>query len=458
MNIRKFASSLFGQVLFGIVGGVLVGALWPGKFLDWFWAWEDAAPYIKALGDIFLRAIRMVLGPIVLCIVVVGMARAGGAKQLGRVGAKAMAYFFGATILSLLLGWAAAALIRPGEGFGADMATLDPAGLAQYEASAQATQSNLQFFINMMPNNAIAAFAQGDILQILVFSIFLGLAFASMGSKADRIIDVIDTIGHALFRVVGFVMRFAPIAAFGAIAYVVGEFGIETLGNYTQLIFCLYAASAIWLVAFLWPVCRFGAGLSVWKLMAYIREEIFITLGTISSAAVLPRLLEKMQQMGCKKPVVGLVLPAAYSFNMTGSAIYMTIAPIFIAQALGIDFSWQEILGMVFFLIFASKAMAGVAGSSMVVMFLALDNTASLPTVGLLLILGIDRIQNEVRSVLNMIGNVVATAVMARWENGLDVERARAVLNGEINVEDALETGDDVSAEGLAEHARELKG
>jgi len=428
VRVKAFMGSLFGQIVVGFVAGVVVGHFLP-----------QTGPYLKPLGDLFIRAVQMVIGPIILCTVVVGIARAGGSGQIGRVGGKALIYFFAMTAVALSFGLAAGNIFRPGDGLHADPLALDSSRIAQYEKTAEETPGIIEFLVGLVPNNIVQALATGNIIQVLVFAVLLGLAMAAMGQRVARVIDGLDAIGDALLRIVGFVMRLAPLAAFGAMAFAISEFGIAALDQMAKVIACLFGAAILYVLVILWPVCAIGARLNFWKLMAYVREEIVITIGTVSSAAVLPRLLEKMERLGVARPVVGLVLPASFSFNLAGSAIYLALAPLFIAQALDIQFGWREQATMFFLLMFTSKAVAPVAGSSMVVILASLQASEVLPVAGLALILGIDRIQNEARATVNMMGNVVATAVLARTENAIDLERARRVLDGEIDVEAALE-------------------
>ncbi|MDB5451560.1 MAG: C4-dicarboxylate transporter, partial [Caulobacteraceae bacterium] len=315
---------------------------------------------------------------------------------------------------------------------------------AQYAKGTTAHPSLIDFLVGLVPNNAAEAFVRVDIIHILVFAILLGFALSSMGARAEKLIDSFDDLGHALLRIVGFVMHLAPLAAFGAMAFTIGKYGIETLGQLFKLVLCLYGAALFFIVAVIWPICRFWGGISLLKLIRFFREELLITLGTASSEAVLPRMLEKLQVLGCGKSTVGLVVPAGYSFNLAGSTLYMTLAPLFIAQALNIHLGWREQLTMFTLLLFTSKGIAGVAGASMVVLATTLEASSVLPVAGLALVLGIDRIQNEIRSVTNLIGNAVATVVLARSEKDFDIVRARQILDGRMDVESLLETGEEL--------------
>ncbi len=436
----RFLKSLYVQVLIGLAGGILVGHFIP-----------ESAKYLKPLADMFVNLIKMIVGPIVFCTVLVGIAKAGSAKTVGRLGAKSLLYFEVVTTIALVVGLTAAHVFRPGDGVGADPATYANAALpANLAKNANAIPHSgdlwldfINFVVGLVPSNIVNSFAQGSIIHILLFSILLGLALASMGEKAQGLVKGIDTLGHGLLRIIGYIMRLAPLAAFGAMAYTIGEHGIDSLRQLGKLILCLYGACAVFILGVLWPICRFIGGISLWKLMKYIREEIFITLGTASSEAVLPRMLEKMEKLGARKEVVGFVIPAGYSFNLDGSTLYMPLATLFIAQALGIDLTWQQQAIMFGTLIFTSKGIAGVAGASMVVLLTALESTQVLPVAAITLVLGIDRIQNEVRSLTNIIGNAVATVVLARWEKSLDMTRAHHVLNGNVDVEATMDSSEE---------------
>jgi aerobic C4-dicarboxylate transport protein len=375
----------------------------------------------------------MIIGPIVLCTVVVGIARVGSAKAVGRLGGKALLYFEVVTTIALFIGLAAGHIFRPGDGINADRATLDAtAAVDTAVKNAQAIPSKLDFFVSLIPTNIVDSFAKGNIIHILIFAILLGLALSALGARGARLTEIIDDLGHALLKIIGYVMRIAPLAAFGAMAFTIGKFGPDALINLAKLIACLYGACAVFILCVLWPICRFGAGVSLWKLVKYIKEELFITLGTASSEAVLPRMLQKMEKVGCDRQVVGLVIPAGYSFNLDGSTLYMPLAVLFIAQALNVELSFETQVTVFLTLMVTSKGIAGVAGASMAVLVTGLQATGDiLPVAALTLVLGIDRIQNEVRSFTNLIGNAVATLVIARSEKALNLDVARAVLNGE---------------------------
>ena len=416
----RFLKSLGGQLLIGMILGVLLGHFVP-----------DLAVKMKPLGDVFVRAIKMIIIPLVLCVVTVGVARVGGGKRFGRIGVKALIYFQIMTTSALALGWLVAEVFKPGAGINASLASLDTSLVAQFE-KAEGPSTLSAFLVNIVPDNIFGAMARGEVLPILLFSILLGLALQAMGAKKDRLVDVIDDAGHALIKLVGLVMRIAPFAAFGALAFAVGSYGLDTLGSLAKLIFCLYGASIVFVLVLYWPITWLLCGLNPLKLIKYFREEIYIVLAAASSETVLPRVLEKLENLGASRTCVGMVVPAAYSFNLAGSCIYLTLAPLFIAQALNIHMTFEQQFAMFGLLLLTSKGMAGIGGAALVVMATTMTAGGVIPLAGMALIIGIDRIQNEVRTLLNMAGNVIAGIVIARSENEFDLERARLVLDGLI--------------------------
>ena len=416
----RLLKSLYVQVMIGLFGGILVGYLFP-----------QSADLLKPLGDLFIKAIKMVIGPVVLCTIVVGVAHVGSAKQVGRLGGKALVYFEVVTTLALVIGLVVANVFQPGRGINADLASIDTSGTTQYQSAAP-PKSMMDFFLSLVPGNIVDSFARGDMIHILVFAILLGLAIGGMGAKGHRLVETFDDMGHALLKIVGFVMKLAPIAAFGAMAFTVGKYGLDALAPLVNLIACLYLTCLVFLVVVLGSIAGFYAGISLWKLMKYFKEELFITLGTASSEAVLPRMLVKLEHLGCSKQVVGLVIPAGYSFNLDGTSIYLTMAYLFIAQAMNIDLSLEQQLFVLTVFLFTSKGIAGVAGASLVVLAATITATGYIPVAGMALMLGIDRFQNEIRSFTNLVGNAVATIVLAKSENAFDAERAHRVLNGEL--------------------------
>jgi aerobic C4-dicarboxylate transport protein len=414
-TIRKTFSKLYFQVLIGIVAGVLVGHFYP-----------DFGAQMKPLGDLFIKLIRMLLAPIIFASVVVGIARMNDLHQAGRVGLKAVVYFEVASTIALAIGLVIVNLIRPGSGMNIDPAQIDGSSIATYTHAAQ-QHGMLDFFMSIVPNSIVGAFANGDMLAIIFFSLLLAISLAKLGPRAAPFVDILDMFLQSMFGVVRIVMYVAPIGAFGGVAFTIAKYGIGTLASYGQLMLCLYLTSVIFVVVVLGFVMRM-CGLSLWKYLRYIREEIFITLGTASTEAVLPQMLVKMEKMGCARPVVGMVLPTGYTFNADGTAIYLTMAAIFIAQAMNIHLTiWDQLL-LLGVTLLTSKGSAGVAGAGFVALAGTLATMHKIPVSGLVLLLGVDRFLNEARAVTNLIGNGIATIVVARWEGALDMNLARAML------------------------------
>ena len=415
----RLLKSLYVQVLLGMIAGILVGYLFP-----------QSADALKPIGDVFVKAIRMVIGPVVLCTIVVGIAHVGDARKVGRLGVKALVLFEVLTTLAMIIGLVVANVFKPGAGLNADLASLDVSGVAQY-TKAEPAKSLTEFFVNLIPGNIVDSLAKGDLIHILVFAILLGFAVTGMGENGRKLTHSIEVLGHALLRIVGFVMKLAPLAAFGAMAFTIGKYGIDTLTQLGKLIACLYLTCFVFLAVVLAALSWFGGRINLWKLITYFRDEILITLGTASSEAVMPRMLLKLENLGCSKAVVGLVIPAGYSFNLTGTSIYLTMAILFIGQALNMPLDLSQQISILLVLLFASKGIAGVAGASLVVLAATLSATQIFPVEAMALILGIDRFQNEIRAATNLVGNAVSTIVLARSEGEFDADRAARVLNGE---------------------------
>ncbi|WP_186069277.1 C4-dicarboxylate transporter DctA [Burkholderia gladioli] len=426
-RIRKSLSRLYVQVLIGILAGVVVGHFLP-----------DLGSQLKPLGDLFIKLIRMALAPIIFASVVVGIARMNDLHEAGRVGVKALLYFEVASTLALLIGLVIVNLVRPGSGMNIDPATLDSASIATYTHAAQ-QHGMLEFFMSIVPGSIVGAFAKGEILPIIFFSVIFAIALAKLGPRTAPLVDMLDMFLQGMFGVVRIVMYVAPIGAFGGMAFTIGKYGIGTLASFGQLMLCLYLSSVLFVALGLGLAMRLS-GLSLWKYLRYIKDEILITLGTASTEAVLPQMLLKMERMGCSRPVVGMVLPTGYTFNADGTAIYLTMAALFIAQAMNLHLSiWDQLL-VLGVLLLSSKGSAGVAGAGFVALAATLATMRQIPVSGLVLLLGVDRFLNEARAVTNLIGNGVATVVVARWEGALDMERARAVLDRTHHEALALET------------------
>jgi len=424
----KFFKSLYFQVVMGLILGVIVGHVQPTLGVD-----------LKFLGDAFINLIKMIITPVIFCTVVVGIASMKSLKTVGRVGAKAILYFEIITTLALFIGLVVANVIQPGAGINADPASIDPKSVSSFAASAAKHQGLIEFIMGIIPSSVVDAFAKGNLLQVLLFSVLFGTSLAALGKKGEPVLDFLDRFGQALLGIVGIIMKLAPIGAFGAIAFTIGKYGIHTLSQLGLLVVCYYLTAILFIGGVLGAVCKL-AGFSLWKLIKYIKEEIFITLGTASTEAVLPRMMVKLEALGCPKSVVGLVLPTGYSFNLDGAAIYLTMATLFIAQAMNIDLSLMQQLGLVGIMLLTSKGGAGVAGAALIALAATLAATHTIPIEGMALVIGIDRIMNEIRAITNLIGNAVATIVVSKWENEMDAERAHKVLDGEIDVECELES------------------
>ncbi|MBC8746598.1 MULTISPECIES: dicarboxylate/amino acid:cation symporter [Paraburkholderia] len=411
-------SKLYVQVLIGIVAGVLLGHFYP-----------DIASQMKPLGDLFIKLIRMLLAPIIFASVVVGIARMNDLHLAGRVGVKALLYFELASTVALIAGMVVVNVIKPGSGMNIDPSQIDAAAISAYTHAAQ-QHGMLDFFMSIVPNSIVGAFANGEMLPIIFFSVLLAISLAKLGPRAAPFVDMLDMFLQGMFGIVRIVMYVAPIGAFGGMAFTIGKYGIGTLASFGELMLCLYLTSFFFVFVVLGLVMKL-CGLSLWKFLRYIRDEILITLGTASTEAVLPQMLIKMEAMGCPRPVVGMVLPTGYTFNADGTAIYLTMAALFIAQAMNVHLSlWDQflVLGV---LLLTSKGSAGVAGAGFVALAATLASMHKIPVEGLVLLLGVDRFLNEARAVTNLIGNGVATVVVARWEGQLDRDMARAVLNRE---------------------------
>lgn len=415
----KILKSLYIQVILAIIAGIALGYAYPKLGED-----------MKPLGDTFIRLVKMVVVPIIFCTVVSGIAAMRDAKQVGRVGGKAILYFEVATTLALVIGLVIVNLVGPGNGFHVDAKSLDPKAVASFTAAAQKAPSTLDFVLNIIPANVIEAFGKGDLLQVLFFSVLFGFALSRMGSSGHALQKVIDEVAHTMFGVVNIIMRVAPIGAFGAMAFTIGKYGVAALSNLAVLMICFYATCLLFVFGVLGVIARF-AGFSVWKFIKYIREELLIVLGTSSSESALPRLIAKLERMGCQKSVVGLVVPTGYSFNLDGTSIYLTMAAVFIAQATDTPLSLGQQIGLLGVLLLTSKGAAGVTGSGFVTLAATLAVIDSVPVAGLALILGIDRFMSEARALTNLVGNGVATVVVSRWENALDVAQMNKVLNGD---------------------------
>jgi aerobic C4-dicarboxylate transport protein len=409
---------LYVQVITAIVIGVVLGYVAP-----------DTGAAMRPLGDGFIRLVRMMIAPIIFSVVVVGIAKMGDLKAVGRIGIKALVYFEVISTLALVIGLVVVNVLKPGEGINADPASLDPSAVSAYATSAE-NLSTVDFLLNIIPTTVVGAFATGQILQVLLFSVMFGVALLQLGEPGRPLVSLIEQFSHGLFKMIHMIMRLAPIGAFGAMAFTIGRYGIGTLLQLGQMMAGVYLTCAMFVFVVLGAVARL-AGFSIWKFLKYIREEIVITIGTSSSEAVLPRLMAKLEHLGCSKPVVGLVVPTGYSFNLDGTSIYMTMGAIFISQATNTPLSMSQQIALLGLAILTSKGSAALTGGAFVTLAATLAAFPVVPVAGLALLIGIDRFMSEARALTNLIGNGVATVVIARWEGALDVDRMNRLLNGE---------------------------
>ncbi len=414
---KKMASSLYVQVLIAITLGVLLGYAAP--------EWGEK---MKPFGDGFIKLIKMVIAPIIFCTVVSGIAGMEDIKRVGRVGGKALIYFEVLTTVALIIGLLVVNITRPGEGMNADLSTVDVSVLAAYTKTAH-EQTVADFLLHTIPDTVIGAFAHGEILQVLLFSVLFGFALTNAGMKAKPLVHAIDQAAHGFFGVVNIIMRLAPVGAFGAMAFTIGKYGIGALANLGELILTFYLTCFIFIFVILGIIAKI-CGFSIGRFLYYIREEILIVLGTSSSESVLPRMIAKLEALGCSRPVVGMVIPTGYSFNLDGSSIYFTMAALFIAQASNTPLTLTHQLTLLAVLLLTSKGAAGVTGSGFITLAATLSSVHVIPVAGLALILGIDRFMSEARAITNLIGNGVATVVVAKWEGELDKEKMQKVLAG----------------------------
>lgn len=408
--------SLYVQVLVAITIGILLGHYYP-----------ETGVALKPLGDGFVKLIKMVIAPIIFCTVVSGIAGMQSMKSVGKTGGYALLYFEIVSTVALIIGLVVVNVVKPGAGMHIDVSTLNASSVAAY-AAAGAQQTTVGFLLNVIPNTVVGAFANGDILQVLMFSVLFGFALHRLGSYGKPVLDMIDRFAHVMFNIINMIMKLAPVGAFGAMAFTIGQYGVGSLVQLGYLMACFYITCLLFVLVVLGGICR-AHGFSVLKLIRYIREELLIVLGTSSSESALPRMLAKMERLGAKKSVVGLVIPTGYSFNLDGTSIYLTMAAVFIAQATDTTMDITHQITLLLVLLVASKGAAGVTGSGFIVLAATLSAVGHLPVAGLALILGIDRFMSECRSLTNFIGNAVATVVVARWDDALDREALARALD-----------------------------
>ncbi|TXG93930.1 MAG: dicarboxylate/amino acid:cation symporter [Rhodocyclaceae bacterium] len=422
MAKKAVFKSLYFQVLVAIAIGVMLGHFYP-----------ETGAAMKPLGDGFIKLIKMIIAPIIFCTIVVGIAGMEDMKKVGKTGGLAVLYFEVVSTIALIIGLIVVNVWAPGAGMNVDVSTLDTKGIAKY-AEPGKMQTTVEFLMNIIPTSVVDAFAKGDMLQVLFFSILFGYAMHAFGERGKPVFELIEKLSHVLFGIVGVIMKVAPIGAFGAMAYTIGKHGVGSLAQLASLMGAFYLTCVIFILGVLGSIAA-AHGFSIIKLIKYIKEELFLVLGTSSSESALPRLMAKMENAGAQKSVVGLVVPTGYSFNLDGTSIYLTMAAVFIAQATNTPMDLGQQITLLVILLLTSKGAAGVTGSGFIVLAATLSAVGTVPVAGLALILGIDRFMSEARALTNFIGNSVATLVVDKWCKALDVERMNAVLNNETGDE-----------------------
>ncbi|RKT90114.1 aerobic C4-dicarboxylate transport protein [Saccharopolyspora antimicrobica] len=417
---KRILSSLFVQVLIAAAIGIAVGHFWP-----------DFGSALKPIGDGFIRLIKMAIAPLIFCVVVVGICKAGDMRSVGRIGLKALIYFEVVTTAALALGLVAGNVLQPGAGLDIDPATLDASAVTE-KTHGEQMPGPAEFVLHMIPESAVAAFAENELLQVLLFAVLFAAGLLHVGiTRAPQVFAFVDQTGEIIFKIIGYVMRLAPIAVFGSMAYLIGEYGLSSLNTYAKLIAACYGAALLFCLV-LGALLRAFTGLSLLRFLRYTREEFALAVGTASSEAVMPRIMEKLERAGCRKEAVGLVVPTGYSFNLDGASIYLSLATLFMAQAVGVDLTVGQQITVILVLVLTSKGMAGVPGSA----FIALSATASavgvIPVAAVALMLGADRFMDTMRVVTNLLGNCVATFIVSKWDGAFDRERAREALSAEV--------------------------
>jgi len=422
MAATKLYKSLYLQVIVAIVIGVLLGHFYP-----------HAGEAMKPLGDGFIKLIKMIIAPIIFCTVVIGIAGMEDMKKVGKTGGLALLYFEVVSSIALIVGLVIVNVVAPGAGMNVNPANLDTKGITAYTGPGK-MQSTTEFLLAIIPNTVVDAFAKGEILQVLLFSVMFGFALHKFGGRGTPVFDFIEKLSHVLFSIVGIIMRVAPIGAFGAMAFTIGKYGVASLLSLGKLMGTFYLTCLVFVFVVLGLIARLH-GFSIWKFVTYIKEELFIVLGTSSSESVLPRMMAKLENLGVRKSVVGLVIPTGYSFNLDGTSIYLTMAAVFIAQATNTDMTITQQLTLLTVLLLTSKGAAGITGSGFIVLAATLSAVGHVPVEGLALILGIDRFMSEARALTNLVGNGVATVVVGKWTGDVDVAKMNQVLNKETPAE-----------------------
>jgi aerobic C4-dicarboxylate transport protein len=415
---RAWWKELWVQVMIAMAAGIALGAISP-----------DLGAQMQPLGDAFIKAIRMLIGPIIFCTVVNGIAHMADMAKVGRVAIKALLYFEAVTTLALIVGLAVVNIWQPGAGMNVDVASIN-AGIVEPYVKQTAAVGFVPFLLNIIPQTFVGAFAEGNILQVLFLSVMSGFALIWLGERAKPLTDVIDVAGKMIFGIVQIVMWAAPIGAFGAIAFTIGKFGLGSLASLGKLLGGFYVTCLIFIIVVLGPIARL-CGFSLWKLIRYIRDELLVCIATTSSETVLPRMLSKLEALGCERSIVGLVIPTGYSFNLDGTCLYLATASVFLAQATNTDLDIAQQVGLLLILLVTSKGAAGIAGAAFVVLAATLAATGTIPVASVALVLGIHRLMSQGLTPTNLVGNAVATILISRWENALDTDRMHRVLDGD---------------------------
>ena len=417
---KPLYKSLYFQVITAIILGVILGHFWP-----------QTGAAMKPLGDGFIKLIKMIIAPIIFCTVVVGIAGMEDMKRVGKTGGYALLYFEIMSTVALIIGLIIVNVVQPGVGMNVDPASLDTKGLANYTKPGQ-MQTTTEFLLHVIPSTFVGAFAEGEMLQVLLIAVLFGFALHRFGGRGTLVFDFIEKFSHVLFVIVGYIMKLAPIGAFGAMAFTIGKYGLGSLTSLAKLMGTFYVTCLLFIFVVLGLVARFH-GFSIWKFIKYIKEELLIVLGTSSSEAALPRMMAKLENLGVRKSTVGLVIPTGYSFNLDGTSIYLTMTAVFIAQATNTPLDLSHQITLLLVLLLTSKGAAGVTGSGFIVLAATLSAVGNVPVAGLALILGIDRFMSEARALTNLIGNGVATVVVGKWTGDLDTARMQAVLDNQAD-------------------------
>ncbi|PZU80460.1 MAG: C4-dicarboxylate transporter DctA [Chryseobacterium sp.] len=418
--MKKIIKNLYFQVIVGIVIGIFLGIFYP-----------DIAVKLKPLGDGFIKLVKMVIAPLIFCSIVSGIAGMQDVKQIGKIGVKSLLYFEVMTTMALIIGLVFVNIIQPGAGMHINPKSLDASSVSHYVESSKHQDTLLDFIIGMIPENVIGAVASGNLLQVLVFAVLLGVALTKIGKKtSEPLLKVMDSFLKGLFSIIKMIMYLAPIGAMGAMGFTIGKYGIESLSSLGMLMVTFYLTCVIFIIFVIGGVLHFYAKVNIFKLLKYIKEEILIVLGTSSSESALPGIMEKLEGVGCSKPVVGLVVPTGYSFNLDGTSIYLTMAAVFITQALDMQMTLQQEISLLLVLLLTSKGAAGVTGSGFVTLAATLPVVGHVPVEAVALVLGIDRFMSEARAITNLIGNAAAVIVIAKWEKALDVVQLNKILKG----------------------------